>query len=413
MVGWVVLETTAALVALLAALLVVGRYRSSSTVRDFALVHAFVVLAVANLLPNVLPVLMDGTIADPHLRLRLRLVTGLLAAASFALAALADHLRWATGRTPPVVAVAAGLVTPALGTLLLGAIRIGPTDTTAVRVLAGAAGVLLALAALGFHTQRRAVPDQFRSHLAVGVLLAATARFAIVLSPTPFAAVADRAHVSDVFRLGFYAFVLLAAVEEIRSYWSRLAVEEERRRLARDLHDGVAQELAYIAAEARRHPSTRSIDGIAAAAARALDESRRAISALTQPLDQPLDEAVAQAAEEVAARNGVSLRFELTTGITVDPPVHQECVRIVREAVGNAARHAHADAITVVLARGARNDVRLRVIDDGAGFVPRSKPGRLGLTSMKERAAAIGGDLSIWSAVGDGTVVELALPLPA
>ena len=413
MVGREVVETASALVALLAALLVVGRYRSSSRLRDLVLVQAFVVLAVANLLPNVLPALVEGGMAADVLRTRLFLVCGVIASGSLALAALAGDARGlARRRVSPFFAAAAGLLTPALGILLLDLLRVQPTANGTSRVLHGVAGILYARAALGFGRRRHADDDRLRQFLAVGGLFAASGRLTLVLAPT--AVISDSTSLADLLRLCFYAVVLAGAVDEIRTYWQRVAVLEERRRLARDLHDGVAQELAFIATEAaRRQPRPDQPERIRAAAQRALDESRRAISALTRPLEQPLEEAVAEAASELALRSGTALRLDLMRGITVDASAREELVRIVREALTNAVNHGHPTFVHVELRR-SHDLLTLRIVDDGIGFVVDldhpAVAGHIGLATMRERAAQLGAELVLSSTPGAGTEVEVRLP---
>ena len=147
---------------------------------------------------------------------------------------------------------------------------------------------------------------------------------------------------------------------------------------------------------------------LAAAAERALDESRRAIAALTSS-DQPLDLALAQAAHEVANRVGTRLTLELDAGVHVSASTREQLVRIVREAVTNAARHGHAEMVTVALTNG--NGLTLRIEDDGLGFEPVAANGNgFGLVSMSERASSLGGELRIVSAPTDGTAVEVLLP---
>ena len=408
---WVVVETASALVALLAALLVIGRYRSSSMLRHLALVQAFVVLAVANLLPNLLPALVDGERQADVLRIRLQLVCGVLAAIAFTIAAFAGDARIARRSHAPLLAGTLAFVAPAVGVVLLRALDLSATEGLTPRLLHGVAGILFAVAVLGFRSGLgRAGDDDLRRILSIGMIVAAVARLAYVLHPVELRERGPQ--IGDVLRFGFYAVLLLGAVLEIRSYWERMAAGDERRRLARDLHDGVAQELAFIATEAvRRDPAPDHLARIGAAAARALDESRRAISALSRPLDQPLDEAVAEAAEEVAGRTGVPLRLDLAADVDVPAPVREELVRILREAVGNAARHAEADSISVQLRRDGPR-ILLRVVDDGRGFVQGAPSDRFGITSMSERAASIGGQLSISSSPGAGTTVEVDLPVP-
>jgi signal transduction histidine kinase len=179
------------------------------------------------------------------------------------------------------------------------------------------------------------------------------------------------------------------------------AVLEDRRRIARDLHDGLAQELAFIVAE--------TSGPAAKAAERALDESRRAIAALTRRVDEPLDVALLQAAEEVAHRVGTQVRFDGERVPDVPGETREALIRIVREAVTNAARHGGAERVRIELANG--DGLRLRIADDGAGFVPgATRPGGFGLVSMRERAEALGGSFQVESEPGAGTAIEVVVP---
>jgi signal transduction histidine kinase len=221
----------------------------------------------------------------------------------------------------------------------------------------------------------------------------------------------------DIFRLLFYVCLLGGAAREIAGYWRGLAdaaVLEERRRMARDLHDGAAQELAFIVRRARRLAAAAPRDEVAqlaAAAQRALDDSRRAIAALFRPVDEPLDVALAAAVEDLGARTGTRVSLELDAGVDVAPEVGEALLRIASEAVGNAARHAQADVVRVELESG--RPLRLRVVDDGVGFDVASasaRNSRFGLTSMRDRAARIGAELEVRSAPGRGTEVEVRVP---
>jgi signal transduction histidine kinase len=248
---------------------------------------------------------------------------------------------------------------------------------------------------------------------ALGAVLYAFAGLNYFLFPS---LVSQWVYLGDFLRLAFFVVLLLGAAGEIQRYQRGLAdaaALEERRRLARELHDGLAQELAFIATQSRwlsrQVDAPGQMEALVVAAERALDESRSAISALTRPLDEPLDAAVAQAAEDVAGRVGVRLRLELDEGIEVPPSTREALVRIVREGVTNTARHGNASYVTVQLSGG--RGVRLSVGDDGIGFDPAERAGAgFGLTSMRERARALGGELSISSAPGAGTTIEVVIP---
>ena len=194
----------------------------------------------------------------------------------------------------------------------------------------------------------------------------------------------------------------------------RAAVRREREGMARDLHDGLAQELAFIVTQTRRvaAPDDRGDETLAAitsAAQRALDESRALIGGLRAGEDRPVDIAVAEAAEELAHRTGASVRVAAADGVVLPPATRDALVRIVREGVTNAVRHAQASDITVELTGGP--GIRLRIADNGVGFDPASAArGGFGITSMRERARAAGGDLQCLSSPGAGTQIEVVFP---
>ena len=188
---------------------------------------------------------------------------------------------------------------------------------------------------------------------------------------------------------------------------------EERRRLARELHDGVAQELGFIAVHAERSleagRAPDELEPVLSSARRGVDEARRAIAALTRPVDEPLDLAIADAVEDLEHRLGARVQLDLEPHVHVDGDAREQLLRIVREAVTNAARHANGTPVRVELRNG--DGVRLRIDDDGPGFDPdERRPGRYGLSGMRERAQALGADLRIESSARRGTSVEIALP---
>jgi signal transduction histidine kinase len=194
----------------------------------------------------------------------------------------------------------------------------------------------------------------------------------------------------------------------------RAAVRREREGVARDLHDGLAQELAFIVTQTRRvapadHADEASLMAITSAAQRALDESRALIGGLRAGNDRPLDVAVAEAAEELAHRTGASVRVAAADGVVLPAATRDALVRIVREGVTNAVRHAHASDITVELT--GEPGIRLSIADNGVGFdADRASRGGFGLTSMRERARAAGGDFQCLSTPGVGTQIDVVLP---
>ncbi|MGH3059609.1 MAG: sensor histidine kinase [Gaiellaceae bacterium] len=276
--------------------------------------------------------------------------------------------------------------------------------------LAGMA--LYCIAVYGFGRKARSSGDELMKWLAVAAVFGAFARLNYFLYPSLYTA---WVYSGDFFRLAFYVAILVAVAREISSYWetvSHTAVLEERRRIARELHDGLAQELAFIGRNVRRlDGGDPAVGRVTASAARALSESRRAIAALTKSLDDPLEVALAEAARETAEREGTKLDLVLTPEIELDYRRRDASIRIACEAIANAARHGGAELVRVELLDGRR--VRLRVIDGGSGFDRAAATSRdgggFGLISMRERAHAVGASFEVQSRPGSGTRVEVVL----
>jgi signal transduction histidine kinase len=150
---------------------------------------------------------------------------------------------------------------------------------------------------------------------------------------------------------------------------------------------------------------------VAGAVERALDESRMAIAALTRPLDEAFELTAAQCAEEVCRRFDTGLELDIETGVDASPETRDALLRILREAVSNAARHSAASHVRVLLRRS--DGLCLRVEDDGTGFDTTDLgrlSGRFGLISMRERAEALGGTFAVVSRLQGGTSIEVILP---
>jgi signal transduction histidine kinase len=199
-----------------------------------------------------------------------------------------------------------------------------------------------------------------------------------------------------------------------------LSVLQERARLAQDLHDAVSQKLFSLRAKARaaamlvgRDPSraVEEMDSVAALAGEAHAELRAVIDGLAPP--------ELAAGGLAASVRGYALMASRTYGANVivqagdlpalDPIRETAVYRVAQEAISNALRHSGARQILVSLTARKRSVV-LQVSDCGAGFDAGAPPAGLGLTSMRERAASVGGRLTITAAPGKGATVRLAVP---
>jgi signal transduction histidine kinase len=202
---------------------------------------------------------------------------------------------------------------------------------------------------------------------------------------------------------------------------------EERARVARDIHDTLAQGFTGVLMQINAATdglelgdvghAARHIERAAAYARLGLAEARRSVFALRPPLEA--GQALADALRLAMGRmfDGLQIEVELrVSGIPRRFPIEQETelFRIVQEAFGNTVRHAQATRAEVVLDFGA-DALLLRARDDGRGFDPEvaASQGGFGLVSMRERAARIGAVLALSSAAGSGTTVSVTLPYDA
>ncbi|MEV4558855.1 GAF domain-containing sensor histidine kinase [Kitasatospora sp. NPDC049285] len=203
-----------------------------------------------------------------------------------------------------------------------------------------------------------------------------------------------------------------------------LTLSGERARIAHDLHDAVSQKLFSLRLTARaaaklvdRDPARARAElaEVARLAAEAADELRAVVIEL-RPAALEEDGLVATLASQVQVLDRAhTAKVHFTaTGVRALPAAQEAALlRVAQEALHNALRHAEAGQVAVTLTATPTRGVLLTVRDDGRGFDPESvrRAGRhLGLVSMRDRAAAVGGRLTLESAPGRGTLVELEVP---
>jgi signal transduction histidine kinase len=216
------------------------------------------------------------------------------------------------------------------------------------------------------------------------------------------------------------ALAALGLSEQLRRSREALvaAREEERRRLRRDLHDGVGAALAgaRLQLESARELAddgrvVRMLDAAGRAVSEAVDDVRRLTDDLRPPaLDElGLGDSLRGLAQRVATPS-LRVTAELTAVPTLPAAVEVACYRIAAEALTNAARHAGARSVSLRLVVEP-DDLVVEVADDGCGLPRQRTAGRsgLGLESMRQRAEEVGGELALASDV-DGTTVRARLP---
>jgi two-component system sensor histidine kinase UhpB len=234
--------------------------------------------------------------------------------------------------------------------------------------------------------------------------------------------------VEEIDRLASSFHGLLQRIEEERRRSGQLAMraqEEERRRLARDLHDEVNQALTAILlrleALAQETPAERAPE--VAELKRLVNQAMDELLNLARQLrpsaldDHGLVPAVETQLKRFAARTGIEVRLDTRGDPDLLPDVVQTAIyRVAQEALTNVTRHAGATVVELDLGEDEAG-AELRVRDDGSGFDPsviarnsEGVSGGLGLVGMAERARLVGGELDVRSAPGGGTTITLRVP---
>jgi signal transduction histidine kinase len=272
--------------------------------------------------------------------------------------------------------------------------------------------------------------------LAVGLMLAAFSQVLFAIHPGTYNSVVTA---GDLLRVAFYATLLATLAVEVRGDIRALraandeltrlreaelvrAAAEERAHLARELHDGMSQELWYAKLKQGRLLALPEIVGgarelageVAGAIESALAEARQAILALRPAEGGSFAEVVQRYVADFSDRFGIAAECRCDAGADrLSPRAQAELLRIVQEALANVRKHADATLVRVELTEIGEG-LELRVTDNGRGFAT-DRVGRAGygLSSMEQRAAIIGGSLTIDSREQDGTRVLVQMPLAA
>jgi two-component system nitrate/nitrite sensor histidine kinase NarX len=249
---------------------------------------------------------------------------------------------------------------------------------------------------------------------------------------TDLALSAQRAHTQEVEAARFVRtpqdlkeklLTLDAKTEELLEQLEYKAVLDERTRLAREIHDGLAQTLAFLKLEAARmqtYVSNRDVEAVSRtlqACHKTLSDAyldaRQAIDNLRRAPDERLSDWLQLTAADFTALTGIEVDVSnIHLHHVLSPSVKAQLVRIVQEALTNIRKHAQACGVTLS-ASERDEDVILEVGDNGRGFAPEEPQpaSQYGLRSMRERAEAIGADFQIISTPGAGTTVRLRIPI--
>jgi signal transduction histidine kinase len=200
------------------------------------------------------------------------------------------------------------------------------------------------------------------------------------------------------------------------------AVLEERGRLAREIHDGLAQTLAFLKMEAARMQGyvakgeVGSVDRTLQACYRTLSDAyldaRQAIDNLRRVPDEKFTDWLQATVNDFETLTGMTVKLSIKElDYPFPAPVKVQAMRIVQEALTNIRKHAQACAVSIVTVEG-EGEVVIEIKDNGRGFSPEDvQTSQYGLRSMRERAESIGADIQVVSAPGVGTTVRLRIPV--
>ncbi|MGI8928815.1 MAG: sensor histidine kinase [Candidatus Limnocylindrales bacterium] len=271
-------------------------------------------------------------------------------------------------------------------------------------------------------------------YLAVALLIGAFSEIHFYFYPGIYGGLVTTA---EVLRLGFFVVLLLginsesrsdlralrsayAALDRLRLSEAERATLEERTRLARELHDGLAQDLWFAKLKHERlvphvPDEHRSLAGeVTQAIDAAIAEAKQAVVTMraAEERERPLEELIARTVDDFAGRSGVRADLALADlPIALEPRAQVEVLRVLQEALNNVRKHADATVVRVT-AEVAENKFRISVIDNGRGFRPEETSGYgLGVQGMRERARLLGGDLQVSSEPSGGTAVQLDVPI--
>jgi signal transduction histidine kinase len=202
-----------------------------------------------------------------------------------------------------------------------------------------------------------------------------------------------------------------------------VARQEERNRLARDLHDSVKQQIFVIQTAAAivqarfdddRTGAKEALDQVRGSAREAMTEMQVMLDQLRAvPLENAsLIESLKKQCEALGFRTGARVEFklgDLPPAAALPPGAHEAILRAAQEALSNVGRHARAASVLVSLGSAHRH-VELRIKDDGAGFDPNQRGGGQGIANMHARAEESGGRFELISRPGNGTSIVFSIP---
>jgi signal transduction histidine kinase len=410
-----VLDTMVALAAVLVAVLAGVRFSVDGRRLDLLLCAGFSLAAGSTFCFGIAPVLGDQPL---HRREQWAWIWGRVLAAVLIAAAAFARRRTATRRKEllellmlvPAFLVLLWILADSFGDALPSLSASDHIQPRLLTAMLAARALASLLAVVGFGLRFRARGNDLDRWLALGATLFLFADLNYVFAPL----VSNRfVSTGDFLRLLAYAVLLVGVWRAIRFAEFGRAVAEERARVAREIHDGLAQYLFAVSTHATMLENgadpKSALPQLKQAAAAAQQEARFAILALSSASGTaPFDAALRRYVDFLTADGLLEVDLEIDANVQLAPDEQIEVFRIVQEGLANARKHAgarHAD-VRIRL----RGDERVvSISDDGTGFDDETVSAGQGLKNMRARSASIGGGFRLRSEPGRGTALEVVL----
>jgi signal transduction histidine kinase len=405
-----VFDSVVAVVAVIVCVLASVRFLVEGRTLDLLLAAGFSSIAFGTVAFGLVPVLGGGSLppAAAWALVAARLLgAALIAVAPYMHGRLAGRRRGLLGAGVGVATVLAsaaiGLRAPHWGGVELVE---GPSVVLSAALMA----TLWLVALIGFGLRYRGFGRDLDSWMCLAATLALFADLHLTLTPVVSS---DYVLQGDFLRVIAFGILLVGVWRAMAEAEFGRAVADERARVAREIHDGLAQYLFAISTQVSMLESGASLEHVLPrlkrASTAAQQEARFAVLALSSAGGSArFDSALRRYVEVLTADGELEVELDFDAQVRLAPDEQIEVFRIVQEGLGNARRHAAAGHVEVSISQqNGRRVVAVR--DDGVGFDRESAVPGQGLENMKLRAEAIEGRLSLRSSPGRGTAIEVVL----
>jgi signal transduction histidine kinase len=412
-----VLQTTMALIGLLVAVLAAARYSVEGRRVDLLLASGFFVTALSSAVFAIGPRFSGRDLLPAEAWSAL--IGAILGQALIAIAPFSrgrsKYREWSIAN-----AVAAAGITLFVAWSLLRALGAALPDLSPLNgqsqpfYLTGTLALqafvsLIAVVGWGARFMRRG--DDLARWLALGFTLMLFAALHLVFQPLLASSYVSQ---SDFLRMLAYIVILAGAWRAIQFAEFGRAVAEERARVAREIHDGLAQYLFAVSTHATMlengAPLEEAVPRLKEAALLAQQEARFAILALSSASGTaPFDAALRRYVDVLTADGRLEVDLEVDSAIRLAPDEQIEIFRIVQEGLANVRKHANATRAEVTIGQRPFGERFVNITDDGDGFDGEEAPAGQGLKNIRARAESIEGGFSLRSTPGRGTALEVVL----